>query len=50
MTFCMKLATSSYVEHVAIRVHDVHRHIRFFHEVLGQTLRDVDASADHPKQ
>jgi predicted enzyme related to lactoylglutathione lyase len=46
----MKPATTSYLEHVAIRVHDIHWHIRFFHEVLGQTLRDVDGTVDHPNQ
>jgi len=40
----------SYVEHVAIRVRDIHWHIRFFREALGMTLRDVDGTADAPKQ
>jgi predicted enzyme related to lactoylglutathione lyase len=46
----MKPATTSYLEHVAIRVQDIHWHIRFFSEVLGQTLREVDGTAQHPKQ
>lgn len=40
----------SYVEHVAVRVKDIQWHIRFFCEVLGMTVREVDGSADAPKQ
>ena len=43
-------ATVSYVEHVALRVRDIHWHIRFFHEVLGHTLREVDGTLDQPRQ
>lgn len=43
-------ATRSYVEHVAIRVRDIHWHIRFFREVLGQELREVDGPAEAPRQ
>jgi catechol 2,3-dioxygenase-like lactoylglutathione lyase family enzyme len=43
-------ATTSYLEHVALRVHDIHWHIRFFYEVLGQTLREVDGSLAQPRQ
>ena len=32
----------AYLEHVAFKVKDIHWHIRFFREVLGMTLRDVD--------
>ena len=46
----MTPATSSYLEHVAIRVQDIHWHIRFFHEVLGQTLREVEGTVEQPKQ
>ncbi len=46
----MTPATTSYLAHVAIRVHDIHWHIRFFHEVLGQTLREVEGTVEHPKQ
>jgi catechol 2,3-dioxygenase-like lactoylglutathione lyase family enzyme len=45
-----KPATSSYLEHVAIRVRDIHWHVRFFSEVLGHTLREVDGSLEHPRQ
>lgn len=40
----------SYVEHVAIRVRDVHWHIRFFREALGMTVREVEGSTDRPRQ
>jgi catechol 2,3-dioxygenase-like lactoylglutathione lyase family enzyme len=40
----------SYVEHVAIRVKDIQWHMRFFREVLGMTLREVQGDADSPKQ
>jgi len=40
----------AYVEHVAIWVKDIQWHIRFFHEVLGMTLRDVHGSLDNPSQ
>ncbi len=46
----MPSSTSSYVEHVAIRVRDIHWHIRFFSEVLGHTLREVDGTPDNPRQ
>lgn len=40
----------SYVEHVAIRVRDIGWHIRFFREVLGMRIREVDGPADSPRQ
>ena len=40
----------AYVEHVAIWVRDIHWHIRFFHEVLGMAMREVDGPADNPRQ
>jgi len=40
----------SYVEHVAIRVKDIDWHIRFFRDVLGMTIREVDGPADKPNQ
>lgn len=42
--------TRAYVEHVAVRVHDIHWHIRFFREVLGMEMRQVDGAPDNPKQ
>jgi catechol 2,3-dioxygenase-like lactoylglutathione lyase family enzyme len=43
-------ATASYVEHVAIRVRDIQWHIRFFLDVLGQDVREIDGPADDPRQ
>lgn len=40
----------SYVEHVAIRVKDIHWHIRFFRDVLGMTIREIDGAAEAPRQ
>jgi catechol 2,3-dioxygenase-like lactoylglutathione lyase family enzyme len=39
-----------YIEHVAIHVSDIAWHVRFFREVLGLGIRDVDGSPDDPKQ
>jgi catechol 2,3-dioxygenase-like lactoylglutathione lyase family enzyme len=43
-------SNTSYVEHVAVRVKDIHWHIKFFHEVLGMTVREIDGPADAPRQ
>jgi len=40
----------AYVEHVAIWVRDIHWHIRFFHDVLGMTMREADGPAENPQQ
>lgn len=40
----------AYLEHVAIFVHDIKWHIRFFEEVLGMTMREVDGTPDAPRQ
>ena len=46
----MACTQKSYVEHVAIRVADIHWHIDFFRDVLGMTLRDIDGPPDAPLQ
>ncbi|WP_137894905.1 VOC family protein [Ramlibacter sp. 2FC] len=46
----MAYTKRSYVEHVAVRVKDIHWHIRFFREVLGMTVRQTDGPADNPAQ
>jgi catechol 2,3-dioxygenase-like lactoylglutathione lyase family enzyme len=46
----MGKASSSYVEHVAIRVTDIQWHIDFFREVLGMSLREVEGSPESPRQ
>jgi len=40
----------AYVEHVAIFVRDIHWHIRFFREVLGMEMREVDGTEAEPRQ
>ncbi|MEH3023720.1 MAG: VOC family protein [Pseudomonas oryzihabitans] len=40
----------AYLEHVAIWVKDIHWHIRFFHEVFGMTLREVQGTVEEPTQ
>jgi catechol 2,3-dioxygenase-like lactoylglutathione lyase family enzyme len=40
----------AYVEHVAIWVRDIHWHIKFFHDVLGMTMREVQGSVQDPVQ
>ena len=46
----MGVATKAYVEHVAVWAKDIHWHIRFFHDVLGMTLREVDGTPEQPRQ
>lgn len=43
-------AKKAYLEHVAIWVKDIRWHIRFFEDVLGMTLREVDGTLDAPRQ
>ncbi|WP_250484055.1 VOC family protein [Caballeronia sp. GaOx3] len=43
-------ASKAYLEHVAIFVKDIHWHIRFFEDVLGMTMREVDGTVDAPRQ
>ena len=40
----------SYVEHAAVRVKDIDWHIRFFTEVLGMAMREIDGPPDAPRQ
>jgi catechol 2,3-dioxygenase-like lactoylglutathione lyase family enzyme len=46
----MNTKPRAYVEHVAIWVRDIHWHIRFFHDVLGMTMREVEGPVDDPRQ
>lgn len=46
----MSAATRAYVEHVAIWVDDIHWHIRFFEEVCGMAMREVQGTAKEPLQ
>ncbi|NRO97312.1 VOC family protein [Paraburkholderia sp. NMBU_R16] len=43
-------APKAYLEHVAIWVKDIHWHIRFFEEVFGMTMREVDGTREEPRQ
>jgi catechol 2,3-dioxygenase-like lactoylglutathione lyase family enzyme len=40
----------AYLEHVAVWVKDIHWHIRFFKDVCGMTMRDVEGSVEAPVQ
>jgi catechol 2,3-dioxygenase-like lactoylglutathione lyase family enzyme len=40
----------AYLEHVAIWVKDIHWHIRFFHDVCGMTMREVQGTVEEPIQ
>jgi hypothetical protein len=40
----------TFVEHAAIRVKDIHWHIRFFGEALGMSIRNIEGPEGHPKQ
>ena len=42
--------TRAYLEHVAVRVRDIHWHIRFFEAVFGWTVRRTDGDAANPVQ
>jgi catechol 2,3-dioxygenase-like lactoylglutathione lyase family enzyme len=44
------MSSKAYLEHVAIWVQDIHWHIRFFHDVLGMTMREVEGTAEQPSQ
>lgn len=46
----MATTRQSYVEHVAVRVHDIQWHINFFYEVLGMDVREIDGPTDAPHQ
>ena len=44
------MAPKAYLEHVAIWVRDIHWHIRFFHDVLGMAMREVQGTEADPIQ
>lgn len=46
----MAYTKKSYVEHVAIRVKNIHWHIRVFYEALGMDMREIDGDPASPKQ
>jgi len=46
----MTYTNKAYVEHVAVRVKDIQWHIKFFYDVLGMDVREVDGPTDNPRQ
>lgn len=44
------MAAKAYLEHVALWVRDIHWHIRFFHDVLGMAMREVQGTEADPIQ
>ena len=46
----MTTTQKSYVEHVAVRVKDIHWHINFFDEALGMDVREIVGPTDAPIQ
>ena len=40
----------AYLEHVAIWVRDIHWHIRFFRDVCGMEMREVEGTLEAPVQ
>ena len=46
----MAYTKKSYVEHVAVRVNDIHWHINFFYEALGMDVREIAGDPANPKQ
>ncbi len=46
----MAYSNKSYVEHVALRVKDIQWHIRFFDDVLGMDVREIDGPVEAPRQ
>ncbi|MBL6945193.1 MAG: VOC family protein [Rhodospirillales bacterium] len=46
----MTQKTTAYLEHIAFRVRDIAWHQRFFGELFGLTVRDVDGDPDNPAQ
>jgi len=40
----------SFVEHVAVRVKDIHWHIQFFREALGMEMREIHGNPASPSQ
>lgn len=46
----MAYENTSYLEHTAVRVKDIHWHIRFFREALGMPVRNIQGSEEAPTQ
>ena len=46
----MAYGKTSFLEHTAVRVKDIHWHIRFFEEALGMPVDRMQGPADDPDQ
>ncbi len=46
----MATPVCGYLEHVAVRVRDIHWHIRFFETVFGWQVRQTEGDPVHPLQ
>ena len=46
----MASRNKSYVEHVAFKVKDIDWHMRFFRNVLGMPVKEIEGPSDAPRQ
>ncbi len=46
----MAYTKKSYLEHVAVRVKDVHWYINFFEKALGMGIRQLNGTIENPEQ
>lgn len=46
----MAYTKKSYLEHVAVRVKDIHWHINFFEKALGMGIRQLNGTRENPEQ
>ena len=46
----MNTTPRAYVEHVAIWVRDIHWHVKFFRDVCGMSMREVQGTVEEPIQ
>jgi catechol 2,3-dioxygenase-like lactoylglutathione lyase family enzyme len=46
----MAYSKTSYLEHVSVRVADIHWHIRFFRDALGMPVQRVQGDEADPRQ
>jgi len=46
----MGYTKKSYLEHVAVRVKDIHWYIKFFEKALGMSIRQLNGTRENPEQ
>lgn len=46
----MAYTKKSYLEHVAVRVKDIHWYINFFEKALGMGIRQLNGTRENPEQ